>query len=207
MALGRYVLTADVVIPAGVASYPAAGPATVTAGTATGATPAPGQVIATQTLATGNFLLSWTATLQTAAAAGDVNNFGLYGGAAGTTLLATSVNAGTVGSYPQAAMAIYTGITVIDRRQEHRRRHHRVRLQRQPDGHAADRRRQQGRVRLDRGRVAGRVVAGTVPGDVPGRHATVAGQRRAALQHDRRRQPAGLDRRTRQCGSQPVGPE
>ena len=59
----------------------AAGPATVTPGTATGATPAPGQVIATQALAAGDFLLSWTATLQTAAAAGDANNFGLYGGA------------------------------------------------------------------------------------------------------------------------------
>jgi hypothetical protein len=113
MTLGRYVLTADVVIPAGTPSYSASGPATVTPGTATSATPAPGQVIATQTLAVGDFLLSWTATLQTTAAAGDVNNFGLYGGAAGTTLLATSVNAGTVGSYPQAAMPVYLGATAI----------------------------------------------------------------------------------------------
>src|ERR1035441_7398383 len=97
MTLGRYVLTATVVIPAGVPSYSAAGPVTTTPGTATGATPAGLTVIATQTLATGTFLLSWTATLQTAAAAGDANNFGLYGGAGGTTLLATSVNAGTVG--------------------------------------------------------------------------------------------------------------
>src|ERR1019366_4593204 len=113
MTLGRYVLTADVVIPAGTPSYSASGPATVTPGTATGATPAGGTVIATQTLATGDFLLSWTATLQTAAAAGDVSNFGLYGGSAGTTLLATSVNAGTVGSYPQAAVSYYTGAAAI----------------------------------------------------------------------------------------------
>ena len=106
MTLGRYVLTADVVIPAGTSSYSASGPATVTPGTATAATPAPLQIIASQALATGDFLLSWTATLQTAAAAGDVNNFGLY---AGATLLATSVNAGTVGSYPQAAVSYYTG--------------------------------------------------------------------------------------------------
>ena len=106
MTFGRYVLTADVTVPAGVSSYAAAGPATVTPGTATAATPAPGQVIASQALAAGDFLLSWTATLQTAAAAGDANNFGLYGGA---TLLATSVNAGAVGSYPQAAVSYYTG--------------------------------------------------------------------------------------------------
>jgi len=111
MTLGRYVLTADVVIPAGVPSYPAAGPATITPGTATGATPAGLTVIATQTLAAGSFLLSWTATLQTAAAGGDANNFGLYGGSAGTSLLATSVNAGTVGTYPQAAVAYWTGAT------------------------------------------------------------------------------------------------
>ena len=111
MALGRYVLTADVTIPAGTPSYGASGPATVTPGTATAATPAPLQSIASQTLGIGDFLLSWTATLQTAAAAGDVNNFGLYGGGAGTTLLATSVNAGAVGSYPQAAVSYYTGVT------------------------------------------------------------------------------------------------
>jgi hypothetical protein len=108
MALGRYVLTADVTVPAGTQSYPAAGPATVTAGTATGATPAGLTVIASAALAAGDFLLSWTATLQTAAAAGDVNNFGLYGGA-GTTLLATSVNPGTVGSWPQAAVTYWNG--------------------------------------------------------------------------------------------------
>ena len=113
MTLGRYVLTATVVIPAGVPSYSAAGPVTTTPGTATGATPAGLTVIATQTLATGTFLLSWTATLQTAAAAGDANNFGLYGGAGGTTLLATSVNAGTVGTYPQAAVNAYLGASAV----------------------------------------------------------------------------------------------
>jgi hypothetical protein len=113
MALGRYVLTADVVIPAGTPSYSASGPATVTPGTATSATPSGLTVIASQTLAAGDFLLSWTATLQTAAAAGDASNFGLYGGSGGTTLLATSVNAGTVGSYPQAAVSYYTGATAV----------------------------------------------------------------------------------------------
>lgn len=105
MTLGRYVLTADVVIPAGTASYSAAGPATTASGT-TSATPGALTSIASEALATGTFLLSWTATLQTAAAAGDANNFGLYNGAA---LLATSVNAGTVGTYPQAAVNAYLG--------------------------------------------------------------------------------------------------
>jgi hypothetical protein len=113
MTLGRYVLTADVTVPAGTPSYSASGPATVTPGTATSATPSGLTPIASQTLATGTFLLSWTAALQTTAAAGDANNFGLYGGTAGTTLLATSVNAGTVGTYPQAALTIYTGGAAI----------------------------------------------------------------------------------------------
>lgn len=107
MALSRYVLTADVTIPAGTVSYPAGGPAT-TSSASTAATPAAGTVVTTQSLSAGTYLLSWTAALQTAAAAGDANNFGLYGGA-GSTLLATSVNAGAVGSYPQAAVSYYTG--------------------------------------------------------------------------------------------------
>ena len=105
MALGRYVLTADVVIPAGVASYSAAGPATTTTGSTT-ASPTAGLTATSQAVASGTFLLSWTATLQTAAAAGDVNNFGLYNGA---VLVATSVNLGVVASYPQAAVTTYTG--------------------------------------------------------------------------------------------------
>jgi hypothetical protein len=105
MTLGRYVLTATVVIPAGVPSYSAAGPAVTTSGTTT-ATPGAGTTVASEVLATGTFLLSWTATLQTAAAAGDANNFGLYNG---TTLLATSVNAGSLGTYPQAAVNTYLG--------------------------------------------------------------------------------------------------
>ncbi len=44
----------------------------------------------------------------TAAAGGDANNFGLY---SGTTLLATSVNAGAVGSYPQTAVTADIGST------------------------------------------------------------------------------------------------
>jgi len=106
MTLGRYVLTADVTVPAGVPSYPAAGPATTSIGPPTSATPGAGSTATSQTLATGTFLLSWTAILQTAAAAGDANNFGLYSAA---VLLATSVNAGTVGSYPQAAVTCYIG--------------------------------------------------------------------------------------------------
>ena len=105
MTLGRYVLTADVTVPAGTASYPAAGPPTTASGT-TSATPGAGTSVTSQALATGDFLLSWTAVLQTAAAAGDANNFGLYNG---SVLLATSVNAGTVGTYPQAAVAVYLG--------------------------------------------------------------------------------------------------
>lgn len=103
MTFGRYVLTADVTVPAGASSFPSAGPATVTTGI-TSATPGAGTSVTSQTIGPGSFLVSWTATLQTAAAAGDANNFGLYNGA---TLLATSVNAGTVGSYPQAAVAAY----------------------------------------------------------------------------------------------------
>jgi hypothetical protein len=105
MTLGRYVLTATTVIPAGVPSYSAAGPAATASGT-TSATPGAGTTVTSQVLATGTFLLSWTATLQTAAAGGDANNFGLYNGVA---LLATSVNTGTVGAYPQAAVNVYLG--------------------------------------------------------------------------------------------------
>lgn len=108
MALGRYVLTADVTVPAGTSSYPASGPATTTSGS-TSATPSAGSAATTQSLSAGSYLLSWTVALQTAAASGDANNFGLYGGSAGTTLLATSVNPGTVGTYPQAAVTYWTG--------------------------------------------------------------------------------------------------
>ena len=105
MTLGRYVLTAAVTVPAGVPSYGAAGPASTTSGTTT-ATPGALTVITSQVLGAGTFLLSWTATLATAAAAGDANNLGLY---SGTTLLAASVNAGTVGTYPQGASDTYLG--------------------------------------------------------------------------------------------------
>lgn len=105
MALGRYVLTATVTVPAGVPSYPAAGPA-ATSSASTAATPGAGSTVTSQTLSPGTYLLSWTATLQTAAAAGDANNFGLY---SGSTLLAASVNAGALGSYPQAAVTAYIG--------------------------------------------------------------------------------------------------
>jgi hypothetical protein len=104
MTLGRYVLTADVTVPAGTASYPAAGPGVTASGT-TSATPAAGtSVVTTPSIGPGTFLLSWTAQLETAAAAGDAANFGLYNG---TTLLATSVNAGVIGSYPQSSVTAY----------------------------------------------------------------------------------------------------
>jgi hypothetical protein len=104
MALGRYVLTSDVTVPGGVPSYPAAGPGVTTSGTTSAAPGAGTSVATTPSTGPGSVLLSWTVQLQTAAAAGDANNFGLYNG---TTLLATSVNAGTVGTYPQAAVAAY----------------------------------------------------------------------------------------------------
>lgn len=103
MTLGRYVLTADVTVPAGVASFPAAGPGVTTSGT-TSATPAAGTSVTSQTVGPGTFLIGWTPQLQTAASGGDANNFGLYNG---TTLLATSVNTGTVASFPQAAVTAY----------------------------------------------------------------------------------------------------
>ena len=103
MTLGRYVLTGDVTIPAGTPGYPAAGPGVTTTGT-TSATPAAGTSVTSQTVGPGTFLVSWTAQLQAAAAAGDVNNFGLYNGAA---LLATSVNTATIASFPQPAVTAY----------------------------------------------------------------------------------------------------
>lgn len=106
MTLSRYIVTADVTIGAGTPSSAASGPGTNGTSTTSPATPAGGTVVATLTVATGTFLLSWTVTLATAAAAGDANNFGLY---AGATLVATSVNAGTIGSYPQAAVTTYLG--------------------------------------------------------------------------------------------------
>lgn len=106
MTLSRYVLTADVTVPAGTSSYPASGPGVTTAGT-TSAAPGAGTTVTTQTAGLGTFLLSWTVQLQTAAAGGDVNNFGLYNGA---VLLATSVNAGVIGTYPQAALPSYLEI-------------------------------------------------------------------------------------------------
>jgi hypothetical protein len=100
---GRYVLTATVTVPAGVSSNPTTGPG-VTTSAVTSAAPGAGTTVTTQTAGPGSFLVSWTATLQTAAAAGDANNFGLYNAA---VLLATSVNTGTLASFPQAAVITY----------------------------------------------------------------------------------------------------
>jgi len=106
MTLSRYIVTADVTIGAGISSSAAAGPGTAGTSTTSSATPAGGTTVASLAVATGTFLLSWTVTLATAAAAGDANNFGLY---AGATLVATSVNAGVIGTYPQAAVTTYLG--------------------------------------------------------------------------------------------------
>jgi hypothetical protein len=103
MALGRYVLTSNVTVPAGTPGYPAAGPG-VTTTAVTSAAPGAGTTVTTQSAGPASVLLSWTVALQTAAAAGDVNNFGLYNGA---VLLATSVNTGTLASFPQAAVVTY----------------------------------------------------------------------------------------------------
>ena len=108
MTLSRYVLTATVTVPAGVATYPAAGPGSPSSGT-TSASPGSGTSVTSQTAGPGTFLLSWTAQLETAAASGDADNFGLYNG---STLLATSVNAGTVASYPQAPVSAYLAASV-----------------------------------------------------------------------------------------------
>jgi hypothetical protein len=105
MALGRYVLTAQVTIPAGTAAWSASGPATTTSGT-TSATPSAGSVVTSQVLSAGTYLLSWTPQLETAAATGDADNLGLYDGSA---LLATSVNPGVIGTYPQPAVSAYLG--------------------------------------------------------------------------------------------------
>jgi hypothetical protein len=108
--LNRYIVTADVTIPAGTSSAAASGPGNSASGT-TSATPGAGTTVASQAAAAGTCQLSWTVSLATAAATGDAGNFGLY---AGTALLATSVNAGTIGSYPQQAVTTYleAGATV-----------------------------------------------------------------------------------------------
>ena len=106
MTLGRYIVTADVTIPAGTSSSPASGPATTGTSTTSSATPGAGTTVATQAASAGTFLLSWTVTIAAAAAAGDAGNFGLY---AGSVLLATSVNPGTIGTYPQQAVTTYLG--------------------------------------------------------------------------------------------------
>jgi hypothetical protein len=103
MTFGRYVLTATVTVPAGTAGYPTGGPG-VTTTAVTSAAPGAGTTVTTQSAGPGSVLLSWTVALQTAAAAGDASNFGLYNGA---VLLATSVNTGTVASFPQAAVTTY----------------------------------------------------------------------------------------------------
>jgi hypothetical protein len=109
MTFGRYVLTADVTVPAGVASFTAAGPASTASGQ-TSATPAAGTSIgAGIALSSGTWLLSWTTELQDAAAAGDADNFVLT---AGTVTLATSVNPGAIGSYPQPAVVYYAAAAV-----------------------------------------------------------------------------------------------
>ena len=68
--------------------------------------PAAATVISTVTLPAGTYTAAWTVTLGTAAAAGDVNNFGLYNAA---VLVATSVNTATDTSFPQTAAGFTIG--------------------------------------------------------------------------------------------------
>ncbi len=77
MTLSRYTLTNRVTVPAGVSSFLAGGPPSTASGT-TGAAPSAGTTVTSLSVFAGTWLFSWTATLQTAAAGGDANNFGLY---------------------------------------------------------------------------------------------------------------------------------
>jgi hypothetical protein len=104
VALARYVVTADVAVPAGVASAQASGPPVVTTAT-TGAAPAALSTITSQALAAGTYLVGWTGQLSASAVAGDANNFALYS-PTGTQLPPISVNAGAPGTYPQNGRVI-----------------------------------------------------------------------------------------------------
>ena len=73
-----------------------------TSGT-TAANPAAGTTIASTDLAAGTYSVNWAVQLSGTVLAGDENNFGLYNG---NDLVATSVNAGEAGSYPQSQAAV-----------------------------------------------------------------------------------------------------
>jgi hypothetical protein len=67
-------------------------------------TPGAGATIATSAaLAAGTYTVKWTVTLGGTPAAADANNFQLFNGA---TLVATSVNLGAIGDYPQADVQV-----------------------------------------------------------------------------------------------------
>lgn len=97
MTFGRYTLTATVTVPAGVPSAQADAPPVTT--TAAQTAPSALTTITSQALAAGVYLLSWTVQLGTAAAAADVNNFGLYSPTG--TQVAVSANTGTLAAFPQ----------------------------------------------------------------------------------------------------------
>ncbi len=64
--------------------------------------PAAGAIITSVVPAgSGTYQIAWTVELVGAAAAADLNNFGLY---AGATLLETSLNAAAAGQYPQVSV-------------------------------------------------------------------------------------------------------
>ena len=60
-----------------------------------------GVIVTTAALNAEEYTVNWTVSLAGAAAGADGNNFGLY---AGATLIATSVNLGLAGEYPQQAV-------------------------------------------------------------------------------------------------------
>ena len=105
MAVSRYVVTGRVSVAAGTASAPAGAAPTVTTAQTTAA-PAGGTAVTSQALAAGSYLVNWSVQLKTAGAAGDANNFVLLNGA---TQVAASVNAGAVGTYPQAVQIVTIG--------------------------------------------------------------------------------------------------
>lgn len=79
----------------------AGGASTTTEGSVT--SPAAGATITSQALAAGTYTVSWSVQLSGTLAAADANNFGLYNGA---TLVATSLNTATAGTYPQPTVTV-----------------------------------------------------------------------------------------------------
>lgn len=85
-------------------SFRDAGPIASPAAEGSVTSPAAGTIIAS-TLAVpfGEYGINWTVSLAGTVAAADANNFGLY---VNSTLVATSVNLGAVGEYPQPEVTV-----------------------------------------------------------------------------------------------------